>query len=529
MTKLKRGLAHLLVLTLLVGAVNVSGVMQVQAQSITKAKSYTIGTTQSGVITENGDEKQYYQFTLSSSGAVHLTGSGYMRSMCWRVYDQNAEEVWQTQPYWNSTSEVITLDETLYLTSGTYYLCVQQCSGYGNYNFRLDFTSSNESFSEGNGESNNTLNAASRIDASGQQYVGQLALNDEKDFYKFTLTNSGKVTLNATFYKIKYVSWKLYDENGEELLSESPWWNSTTEDIVVDEDLYLTSGNYYISYTCGSGYGKYTFSAEFLPTNETYSEKNGGTNNSLQDASPLSIGTKVTGQIAINDEKDFYKFSFSSSQGYTVTLDAEVKVVYVRLYDSQGNEIWSESPWWNETTQKISWSKITHLEPGTYYLSISQYSDIYGTYNLSVSGLTQSNCPHENYDTTWCDATYFSNGYTLHKCQDCGYSYKDNYTPVLKLPQGATQNYYCTAGKGVIKIYWYTNSNASGYQVRYCKSSRFNSGVITKTVKGSSRNHITVSKLKRRQTYYVQVRPYKKSGSKTVYGAWSSKLKLRTK
>lgn len=529
MKTVRKILAYLLTLVMLVCTVNISDVMQVQAQSITKATPYTIGTSQSGVITENGDAKQYYTFTLPSSGEVHLTGSAYMERMYWRIYDQNAEEVWQIQSYWNSTSEVITLDETLYLTSGTYYLCAEQSWGYGNYNFRLDFISSNESFSEANWGSNNTLNTASMIDTSGKEYNGQLALNDEKDFYKFTLTDSGKVTLNVTFFKMKYVYWKLYDENGEELLSRQPWWNSTTEDIVVDEDLYLTSGNYYISYVCGSGYGKYTFSAKFSSANETYSEKNCGSNNTIQDASSLTIGKKVTGQIAINDEKDFYKFSFSSRQSYTVALNAEIRGVYVRLYDSNGNEIWSECPWSNETTQKISWSKITYLEPGTYYVSISQYGDNYGTYNLSVSRLTQSNCPHEKYDTTWHNATYFSKGYRLHKCQDCGYSYKDNYTPVLKLSQGATQSYYCTAGKGVMKIYWYTNSNASGYQVRYCKSSRFNSGVITKTVKGNSRNYITVSKLKRRQTYYVQVRPYKKSGSKTVYGAWSSKLKLRTK
>lgn len=275
MQRIRKGLAYLLAFALLVCTINLSNAMQVRAQSITEAAVYSLGTNQSGVIAENGDKKQYYMFTLSSSGAVHLTGSAYMESMYWHVYDENAKEVWRINPYWNSTSEVITIDETLYLTSGVYYLCVEKYGGFGNYNFRIDFTSSNESFSEGNGGSNNTLDMASGIETNGGQYSGQMARNDEKDFYRFTLTNSGVVSLNATFYKIENIYWKLYDENGEELLSRRPWWNSTTEDIVVNEDLYLTSGTYYISFVCGNGYGKYAFSVKFTTTSETYTEKTG--------------------------------------------------------------------------------------------------------------------------------------------------------------------------------------------------------------------------------------------------------------
>ena len=42
---------------------------------------------------------------------------------------------------------------------------------------------------------------------------------------------------NATFNKMKWVRWKLYDQSGDELLSRNPVWNNTTENIVVDEDI----------------------------------------------------------------------------------------------------------------------------------------------------------------------------------------------------------------------------------------------------------------------------------------------------
>lgn len=103
--------------------------------SITSATSYTLGTSVSGSITENG--KKYYKFTLPSSGNIHI---------------------------------------------------------------------------------------------------------DEKDFFKVYDTRIRKIIVNATYYKMPYVCWKIYDEKGEQLLSRTSYSNSTTEDIVVNEEMYLTSG-----------------------------------------------------------------------------------------------------------------------------------------------------------------------------------------------------------------------------------------------------------------------------------------------
>lgn len=532
MKKLKRTVAYLLALAMMVCAVDFSGAVQtVHAQSIDKAAAYTLGTEQRGMITENGDEKQYYKFTLPTSGAIQLTGSAYMREMYLYLYDSEANELWHMNPSWNSTSEVITLNDTTYLTSGTYYLCIGKYGDYyGKYSFKLDFTSSGESFRETNGGTNNTIDVASAITTNGSLYSGQLAYNDEKDFYKFNLSGSGKVNFSATFYDVQYVYWKLYDESGEELLSYNPSWNSTTRNIVVDEDLYLTEGTYYISVSRdGSRYGKYSFSATYTSSRETYPESGWGVNNTIETASGLSLGQNYTGQLAINDAKDFYKFSVSSGQTLSVKLECPIEYVYVKLYDAQGNELWSENPHWNNTTRSINFKRITILEKGTYYLSVVRDGYRYGNYKLNVSKLTQANCPHNSFDTTWHDATYFARGYRVYKCKDCGYTYKDDYTAVRKLPQGYFYSGYCGSGRGTLTLYWSTVSDASGYQIRYCKNKNFKSGVVTKTIKGKSNSYKKITKLSRNQKYYVQVRPYKKSGSRTVYGAWSSKKYMKTR
>lgn len=500
---------------------------KVKAVTISNSTSYTLGNTLSGTLTENGNEKNYYKFTVPSSGKIRLTGSAYMTSIYLYIYDENANEVWRKNPYWNSTSEVISVNESVYLTSGVYYFCVGRNLYYGNYNFKLELTSTNETFPEQNGGSNNSIATANVIITNGQSYNAQLALNDEKDFWKFELNTSGKVNFNATFYNMTHVYWKLYDERGVELLSKNPWHNSTTNNINVSEELHLTKGIYYISVSLGSEGGKYQFSLPFLSSNESYTETNGGTNNTIGTASNMSLGKYYTGQIAINDEKDFYKFTVSSSTSIIVKVNSSIEWLYVKLFDSSGTQIWSSSPWRSSTTNIISYTNITALEKGTYYIAIQQGGNS-GNYTIGLEYLTQANCPHENYDSSWQNATYFSKGYRLYKCKACGYSYKTDYESVKKLGQGYFYR-YCPTGKGSLKLSWFTVNDASGYQIRYSTKKSMKKGVVTKTIKGQKKYKKTIKKLKRKKTYYVQIRAYKKSGKKIVYGKWSGRKKLKTK
>lgn len=166
------------------------------------------------------------------------------------------------------------------------------------------------------------------------------------------------------------------------------------------------------------------------------------------------------------------------------------------------------------------------LAKGTYYMKI--YSD-YGTgkYLFQLFKLTQNTCSHD-YEKTWHDATYFARGYRLYYCPKCGHTYMADYEEVKKLGQPYVSLYGSSVGKGKIKVSWGTVSDASGYQIRYAKKRNMKSGK-TITVKGAVKNHKTIRKLSRRKKYYVQVRAYKKSDGKEVYGKWSQKKYFKTK
>ena len=76
------------------------------------------------------------------------------------------------------------------------------------------------------------------------------------------------------------------------------------------------------------------------------------------------------------------------------------------------------------------------------------------------------------------------------------------------------------SGKQYFRASWKKTSGTSGYQIQYSLYKNFKNPV-TKTLAGSTKNNITVSKLKRNKRYYVRVRAYRNANSKKYYGKWS--------
>ncbi|HIV86428.1 MAG TPA: S-layer homology domain-containing protein, partial [Candidatus Monoglobus merdigallinarum] len=107
------------------------------SESLDSASSYSIGSTQSGSITETNPESAY-RFTLNSSGRItvqyNAENMSYSRL---KLYDSTGQEIWSDLPYWDSNSKQISFNEDIELTDGTYYFMVAESSGYGSYSFTL--------------------------------------------------------------------------------------------------------------------------------------------------------------------------------------------------------------------------------------------------------------------------------------------------------------------------------------------------------------------------------------------------------
>ncbi len=285
--------------------------------SMSTATSMSLGYSYSGSISSSNTQ-DFYKFTLSSSGTVNLNLTAGIEHLSFYVYDTNGTEVWGSYGYyWNSTAQKLTLIQKLCLTSGTYYFAIKAYgSNYGSYSFSTTFSSSGESFKETTQGTNNSIATASSI-SLGNKIYGQIADNDDRDIYKFTLNDSGRVNINFTA-PIKYLGFYIYDVNGDEIWgSYAYYWNGTAEKLTMIQNFDLTSGTYYFAIVRYGNHndsvGDYNFTTSYTKANESFKESNGGTNNTMNSANSISINTQYIGQIARNDEKDFYKFYIPST------------------------------------------------------------------------------------------------------------------------------------------------------------------------------------------------------------------------
>ncbi len=107
------------------------------------------------------------------------------------------------------------------------------------------------------------------------------------------------------------------------------------------------------------------------------------------------------------------------------------------------------------------------------------------------------------------------------------------YTGTVKLtfkinPKG-TGIYKLTGKTKGFNIKWKKQSTqTTGYQIQYSANKNFKSAK-TKTIKKTRTTSTSITKLKKKKTYYVRVRTYKTVDGKKYYSAWSRAKKVKTK
>lgn len=319
-----------------------------------------------------------------------------------------------------------------------------------------------------------SMSAASSINV-GSSYSGSITSSSNVDFYKFTLSNSGCVRLKVSA-GIQYLYFYIYDSNGNSIWESGlTYWNYTTELIVLDKYLDLTSGSYYFCIKQGSnGYtGNYNFSTSFSSANESFKETQSDKNNTTSNSDNINMGTTYKGQIALNDNKDFYKFTVSSSGSVNLSVSASMQYAYFYIYDSSAKKIWNSGlQFWDSSTGLINLNKSLSLSAGTYYFEVEQASGGHtGNYSFKLSSSSGSSSITLSVSST-----------------------------SVSLEKGDTTKVNCS----------YTGSNANGISISYsvnnkniatCEWGEFSNKRVPLTIKGVSVGSTTVTiSLKDRET-----------------------------
>lgn len=228
-----------------------------------------------------------------------------------------------------------------------------------------------------------SISSASKI--SFNTVYSDTITNGARRFYKFTNSSSGKNTINATIY-MEWIYIKLYDINGNEIWSRNPRWNSNIGQCSFSEDVFLNSGTYYIAFIQdGNRTGNFNFNIKTSSANESFKEDFDGSNNSLLEANSISTDTSYKGQLGLIDPKDFFKLNLAKSGKIVWNFNAYTEWIYLKLYDIDGNEIWSSNPHWNANTQKITSAETIYLTAGTYYFGVIRDGERQTKYNFNLA------------------------------------------------------------------------------------------------------------------------------------------------
>ena len=453
--------------------------------SIATAGTIAFDETYSDSITETNRE-DYYKINLASSGRLTINFNSFMQYYCLYIYDESGAEVWKDEENeWVSTtgkrSDKITVD----LTKGCYFLRVigDRADGWewfatGNYNFEINFLSSNETVDE----PNNSILESKKINFS-KTIKGQIAVNDLEDYYKIVLSASGRLNIKFNSF-LKYYCLFIYDDSGKEIWKdEENEWISTTgkrsDNITVD----LIKGNYYLRVIGdrAEGWdwlstGNYNFKIDFSSANETLDEPN----NNIAESKRIGFNKTVKGQIAVNDSEDYYEINLTTSGKLNIVFNSYMKYYCLYIYDDTGAEIWKdEENEWISTTGKRSDNITVDLIKGNYY--------------LRVTGDRA-----EGWD--WLSTGNY------------------NFTISPEVNVAKVSNLKAAVSTSVVKLSWNKISGVSGYVVyKYNTSTKKYEKVAT-----TKNTSYKITKLKSGTSYKFRVRAYKKAYSKNYYGAYAT-------
>lgn len=350
--------------------------------------------------------------------------------------------------------------------------------------------------------------------AWGSEYW--LTDEDNEQWYKIVVPSDGKLTYKVMGYcEVRY---ELYDEVCYRQFHSSHTGGSASSPDTNTRNDVLSKGIYYLKITSYYGSrGKYKLNASFVSfhTNDDYAD-------TYDSPKQISLGTVITGALTRSDTEDWYHVVIPANGYYHVKITAFFGLCQeLYNYDLSSRISWRSCDAGESSPRTIEYDEV--LSSGNYYFKMTRYyDDMGGRYTLQISPLSQSACAHD-YEKTYVDATYTSQGYTLHRCSKCGSSYKDDYRSKRTLSTPYIYSLY--AGKKKATVSWGTVSNASGYEISYKVK---NTTKIAK-VKGGSKTRKTIKKLKSKKKCVVRIRAYRKEGSKTAYSKWSSKRSVKVR
>lgn len=331
----------------------------------------------------------------------------------------------------------------------------------GDFSCATKFTPSGETYTEANDSINLIRN--SKLIPFKKTVKGQLALNDEGDWFKIELPSSGKLTIDF-HSEIDTFEWTIKDIEDKHIKSE--YIRKGDYSIVIE----LTKGTYYMGFN-GSDTGNYTFKPAFKASGETYENEN-ETVNLARENNPIPFATVIKGQMALNDTEDCFKLKVPKAGKYSIKVTSKMDSTTLNVRNKNDEYV---AQYFHKKGTKIY---TVSLKKGNNYLLFERGGNDYGNYSFKVTPATVS----------------------------------------IKSLTKASKSFKAVWKKGT----------GDGYQLQYSTDKNFKKNVKSKTVSSIKTTSKTIKSLKSKKTYYVRIRTYVNGSDGKVWSDWSKAKSVKT-
>ena len=350
---------------------------------VASANSISLNSTTNGSLSSS-DTEDFFKINISQDGRLSILDN-VTTTIAYNIYLYDADGTTQIQSYYrpadNSGTRI-----AVNLSPGNYYIRLNR-SGYddGNYTINPKF----EAFS-GDNEPNDTYTSADILNLN-QQNSGNLGSRrngiwDKSDYWKITIVEDGRLSINDdTESELSYNIY-LYDDDGTTLIRSyyRPADNSGTR-IAAN----LSPGTYYLKLARAgydySTYGSYTISPDFEPVTFTGDDE---PNDVFSSADILNLDEQNSGNLGsrrngIWDKTDFWQITIIEDGRLTINDDTESELSYnIYLYDADGTTLIKS---YYRPVDNSGTRIAVNLSPGIYYLKLARGGydyTTYGTYTI---------------------------------------------------------------------------------------------------------------------------------------------------
>lgn len=314
----------------------------------------TDGTIVSAKISKSSEE-DWYMLTVATAGVYTIqTYEGELVDTTLGIADQIDPD----DDEWMATNDDIDEDDNLmsrvtgWLKAGTYYVRVKSGDGStGTYTIRAWST-------------DNT-----KLTINGSSVSGYIASSDDEDWFRFVVSTAGTYSIKTAAGYLEYGDMELYSDSFKKIAVAGSETGPDPTDMPVITAA-LSAGTYVvrITGTTSDDVGDYTINV---------------VSGSASDATNVLMvdGPSFGGSLASTSETDWYQFTVSSDDDYTIEMSGgTLSGAYMVLYNDSLQSLKST---YSAGSGLPSFSDVS-LDAGTYYVKVGSYYYGTGTYKISV-------------------------------------------------------------------------------------------------------------------------------------------------